>query len=490
MVKRIFKNIMIVLFLIIVFLATMISSFALTIEPEESLSNVYVNEPHIATITLTNNQAFTIYNITFSNIEYFNFPKIDKLEPSESIEYNFTILADASFDRTPFTSIISFQYMEDIPTEPQTHYISITEQGFEPDDITIYQADSIRFSNNDTITRLITSSEWNYDIPSGSIQLETFNTIKDITYYCTYLYNTGQIHVRNRTLNELAHNSEYDKQMIINLESKYHATNLTLEMLNEKNFTINWNSMDESLLKITNNGDEPAYNIKLSSNNGNVLILFDENNFDLNPTQSNYVTFEIHPNINLTSQTNNTYEISIGLSSENAGGTEEYINVFVPYHIFDDNMSTEEWWEEKLEFCNAYPTSYFCISEPIIKYLNQTTNATPIYSMNFSEPQLTNLLRTITTTADTSGRIENQWKTDVDSLKKIVNSIQNTSKEAYEIALDNEKRRNNTNTILILFFTFLTIIGCILTIFYTLHKKRQKMQMHSMTGLKFEQEDD
>jgi len=465
-------------------LITLYSSLALEISPSEAISNVYVSEPHTASITLTNNQPFKIFNITFSSLEYFSFPIIHELNAGESIQYNFTILTDTSFDSQPFTSIASFLYEIDVPIDPKTYNISVTDSGFIPYDIIIYAGDSIKFKNNGTITHSITSSEWDHELTTGAEQTIQFNQVKDITYYCKFIHFTGNIHVKNRSLTEFAHNNEFDKTFKVNLQSSYKATNLSIEFPEKTNFTINWNGYDEGMLKITNTEMETAHNIHLSTNSDEVIIEFDENDFDLNPDQTNYVTFKVYPIVNRTEQTNKTYDVTIQLISENAGGTDNQIRVFIPYHEFSVmNETLSEWWAEMRAFCNENKNSSLCLTEPIIKYINQTRNATPIYRLNFTEQQLIEFLHNARENKDISTRLENQLKTDIATIIGMLSNVEKNSSLAYSIASETQKKAETRNTITLVIITLLILIGCGVAITFYALKYAKGKRAKSIAGL-------
>ncbi len=311
-----------------------IVSAQLIIEPQSISLSTNINYEKTISIKLTNTFNFSLYHINFTPIEDFSFPFINQLESNKSIEINITIKPTSAYSTTK-TSIAKFMFYSLILSNPKTYNITISDTSYIPNLITIEQYDYILWKNNGNISHSITDTQGTFDniIPSGSAYTIQFNQIKYIDYYDKSILFHGYIQVRNKS-EELTYNPSYDKTIYFSINSQFNESSIEMELI-DNNFSIKYNEQDEGMLKIKNVGSSKIINITLSADK---WVTFDENNFNIDPSSTNYVVFTLDPSINEADETNQTYAIEIRAKGINSQEVKDEIILFVPYEQSLENL--------------------------------------------------------------------------------------------------------------------------------------------------------
>jgi len=456
--------------LIVSMLLFTLVSADLIISPDPKDLKIKVGETSKFNLTLNNTYNFRITDFTFSNLSGFSFSPIEIL-PNQSKNIEFTVNRNTSgvFN---INSLVSFKYITDIPVGQSMHNISITDINYNPNYLVVRRGDTVRWTNDDDIKHTITSATFDYEIlPNQSRDIQ-FNQIGEVNYQDLILFYAGKIVVINESTDEKVHNPIYDKNWRINLEVALNPTNLSISN-NQNNYTIESSGSKEGILTLTNNGNEIAERIVLSANPS--WVVFDENNFNLQKGENNFVTYHINPLITKTSDTNITHKLNISIKGSNINETILSIDVFIPYNSKFEDISTSEGF---LVFYERY-----CQSNPNLLICNNTIQQTSINSsgvrdieipINLTATEVYAMLKRIQRIEDGSERTNNEFKKLTDYLSEAFPEFGSTLNESVQLQKENQESAIDKGRAGWIIFIFLTICGCIVTIAITIKKRRYR----------------
>lgn len=446
-----------------IFSISLISS-QLVISPQEVAVSQAVNEAKTFQLNLTNRFNFSIQDIRFSNLDGFNFGNII-LQPNQTKQIDVTVSRSDPIN-TRIISTVSFNYLLPVPDSPQTFEVNISDSnGFSPQEITIHQGDSIIWKNKGSITHAVTSQTFDNQLPVGGTFQKTFDNIATIDYFDSIVFFTGRINVLNRSIQQPINNPSFNTNWFVNLSVIRNPTNLNLQII-EQNFSVKFGDFQEGSLKVTNTGNQDAFNIMLSSTNN--WVEFDENNFSLSPTVSNFVTFKVAPFIQTSQQTNQTYNIIITSKGSNTDGISGNISVFVPFESLENlnDTNVNDFFKSKLVFCREFPTSGFCITEPIIEQRNITVIREPPVPYNFTHEEIATIFTKLQSVADNNLRTSNENKITSDYVKQNIGDIKDQINETEARSLKTEEAQKTTSNLTWIAATFAILFVCTVTIFY------------------------
>ena len=467
-----FKKKVIILFSIFLISFTTAS---LSISPNPLDISQTINSENTYSFSLTNNYNFKISDFTFSGLSEhgFSFPEIE-INPNESQTIDFTIQPSSSF-HGQVTSKVSFKFLVELSEETETHEVNITDpSGFIPNYLPVRQGDSVKFTNNHEVEFDVVIESQTYVIPVNSSITHLFNTLGTINYYDLSLGYSGVVEVLNQTTQEKAHNYNYDVNWILNLELISNPTNLTLD-LSKDIFEIESGKFKKGLLTIINTGDtEKADRIHLTSNE---WITFNKNEFDINPSEEEWVEFTITPILFSSNSTNMSYEIDIVVKGSNTKEYVERINVFVPYKSIstdfgDSDIDTMNWLLNV--FCPQFPTSFLCNQS-----VGSSGNGSVIYRdadipINVSKKVIYDIKKDILKIRDANARTNNELKILADKWGVTIPELMNMLNNSVTKQIDNEeKSKSNWNAIWIIGF-FVFMIGISGAVIKIVNKKSYK----------------
>lgn len=438
--------------------ALQLTSAELLINPSTLDVTVESGEQKVINLELKNTFNFGLFDFEFTNLDDFSIPDFT-LQPNETKTIPITVNGDTVRVET-ITSEISFKYLVDLPEEPQVYKINITNNGgFNPEFITIREGDTIEWFNEDTITRTVTGSLFDEDISPNETFSYIFQDAGQYTYQDLTLFVGGVITVINETQGEEVNNPTFNKNLIINLEVTLDPTTIEFT-LNTLEFTIEATDEKESLMTIKNTGSILAQSIKLSSEPN--WVVFDENNFDLNPGEENFVTFKVAPLVFNANETNKDYNITINAKGSNTPNIQSSIKLFIPFsQSLEDATTNEGFLSYFLRYCEQNPNLIICNNT--ISSGNGNSGLEDItIDANISKRELLQTLRDVRTIKDTLERSENDRKVGDsllnDQLPKLndkVDGLLNKTNEIEEV--DTARTRAFW---WIVFFSVL--VGCIL----------------------------
>lgn len=379
-------------------------------------------------ISITNNYGFNIMNFTFGNLESqgFDFPDSILIQKNTTKSIVFKVLTSSSI-HGPINVPVSFKFPVDLPNEPTTHNVTITENGFYPDYIIVRQGDTIAWKNNDNIPHEIFSTQFDLDVQPNSTIFWTFQSLGTIEYYDPEWYGWNQfdaiIEVINKTSASFAHNPNYDVTWIVNINSMLNPTNLTID--NSKNYyEIEYGKFKKGLLTITNTGGEIAEVINLSSDLD--WISFNKNGINIPVGEEDWVEYSITPVLFDTNQTDKEYNLNIKVQALNSKEYTIPIKVYIPYkeiinELGGSDINTINWLNNV--FCPAHPTSFLC--DPSIIYANNESgsNSDDMISFNASIRDIFDIKKDISQLKDSSSRTNNELKLTSTTVNTVIPSI-------------------------------------------------------------------
>lgn len=438
-----------------------IASAELTIEPNPFNIEVTANQEETFELSIKNNFSFKIMDFQFSNLTGFNFPEIE-IEANETETIQFTVLRSevGEFD---YPSIVSFKYLVEIPEEPTTYYVNITNTGFDPDFIVVRAGDTIIWKNSDEISHSVTGATFNEPLQPNETFSMTFEDIGIIEYMDTVIFWAGTIEVIGASSEEKVNNPAYNTQLEINLDVTLDPT--SLEVTNNKgNYTITYTGSEEGLLEITNNGDIIAQRIFLKSDPE--WIIFDENNFDLNLGETNFVTYRIEPIILQTENTNKTYNLNLTIKASNTDEISKIISVFIPYDDISGSATTDEGFIALYDrFCSQNANSLLCNNtistgggETIIEIRD------PAIPINLTTKQVLTLFGRIQRIEDSNSRTNNELKDVLNILADQIPAITNLLNKSIVLQEKNEEKLKTSSRVIWWLGFFILIIICILIV--------------------------
>lgn len=342
-----------------IFILVLISTISaeLIITPNTKDINMRFGQTSNFSLSLKNTFTYKITDIDFSNFTGIGtFNKTD-LNPNETKVLTFT-LNPISAGYKQITSLVTFNYLVELPSGTRTSEVNITENGYSPNYKVIRKGDTIKWSNRDDITHSVTGTYFDQDIPVNGTFQYTFNSIGEFNYQDLIMFYGGTIKVINSTEPERVHDPSLDKLFNLNLDITLDNTTLQVNNNND-NYTIDALGSQQGFLDIKNIGNEVAQRIIISDSLN--WLSYDSNSFDLSKNTNNLVKYTISPMILSTNETNKTYNIQIKIKGSN---TEEYIknlNIFIPYNNnFADPNTAEGFLANYQNFCRANPNYLLC----------------------------------------------------------------------------------------------------------------------------------
>lgn len=475
------KNLKINSFILLIVLCTFFVSSELLINPSTIQIDLKKSTLGSYDINITNTFNFRIQNFQFTNLSGFSFPSI-VLEPNQTKTINFNVTINDVKTETINSNVI-FKYLVDIPPNPQTFQINISDIGFTPSFLTIHQGDTIIWNNLNDFSHTVTSSTFDYDIPANSSYTSTYNNVETIQYQDFDLFWTGTINVLSNQIAQEVNNPSYNKIFTVNLNIFSDPTVLNIS-IPETSFQMQHNDIKEGIIMIKNIGNELATKVSLSSNNGWVND-YDINNFNLNIGDTKYVKFYIEPLVFGTNETNKTYNIEFSIKGVNTEIYKSNISVFIKYSNSFDNEGTEDaFLNSYRKFCSQYPTSLICNNSIQSGNNGSVVIRDPEIPLNLTATQFYSMLKQQSKTNDAVQRNTNDINELKDSFTTFSQEMKDISNQSLTLSQKSEDRRNTNETIIWILSIFSILIVGFLAGFGIVAKIRKaKYQLYGgITG--------
>lgn len=480
-----------ILFPILFIFLINLANALLIIEPSSTDIVLSQNQETKQEITLTNSHNFTIYNITFSPNSYITYQSIDSLAINTSIKKNITINPTSIFSRTAFTSIVIFYYLTDIPLPAVTYNVTINDTGFTPTRFITYTGDSVRWFNNGSLAHTITHSSFDDTLQPTQSITKTFNSEQFIDYQDINIGFHGYINITKRP-QQFANNPSFNRNSIINLESKAQASSVEFE-ITPKDYNVRHNQITEGLLRIKNLANITAINIHFTDNSD--WISYTDSGFNMSSLQNRFIVFKIKPVLSNITESNRTYNFDISVLGDNINTITDKINIVVPFEetlITENGSSIEDClientacWLKRKEFCDTYPYSPACNPAPRKEIIEKPVYIEPTTPYNYTDKEIQSFLIRLATIQDNIDKTNKFVNEKTESIANILGILTNTQEqqrqilnESTVIAKENQQSARNL-TISVLSITTIIVILASGTIigYYIIKLKKKKRQI-------------
>lgn len=438
--------------------------------PVFNINKTYNTDFYI-TFQLTNQENFNFHNITFEQNDIVEMPMINNLNSGQSMNVTAKVKTNNNFN-----GLIKIKglFFTEIGQQNFNHQNIITfSDGLSLCDFTAVKGDSITFKNqiNDTIDILNLGTDTIiHTIGSGSEYTMNLN-VPQVLHYTVIRH--GFMFADSCTITTIddygyVNDPVYDTNITFSIRLQYNPTTVSASFL-DTNFTMDITDDVHSVFNLKNTGNEVARDIRIS----HPWMVFDKNNFSLNPGDSTNIGFQIIPILTDSNDTAKNHRINL-LVEGNFPNITQPIDIYINYaEINDNNITSGEGLIGAIaKYCNEHPE--VCVREVIIyKYLNNGTgscNATIqqdqvqglwTYLYNREEDYSNRMTYVVDTVGDIFSSM-NQTDTSVTSLLNI------TMEEKVK---REEQRDGILNSVIIIFFVLSSLILGIIA--YMLYQKRK-----------------
>ncbi|MCK9370147.1 hypothetical protein M0R04_09605 [Candidatus Dojkabacteria bacterium] len=429
-------------------------------QPNPMDINVRLNEAKAYNFTITNNLTYRIKSFTFSNLSGFTFPDF-VLESNETRIVPFSVNLH-EYQGGVTQSTVSFKYLVDIPATPQTLHVNMTANGFTPEFLVIHEGDTVVWHNSDDISHTVTSGSFDLDLPIGETVSQTFTQSGSMDYQDLVLFWTGTVQILNRSSAQEVNNPANNFIWNINMNVITDPTVLSINLV-DRQFNVEATSSAEGLISVQNTGNTTAQRVKFTADSS--WVHFDENDFSVEPTQTNFVTFKVQPVVFTTNETNKTYDIHLTVSGLNTQTTTETIQVFIPYtnifEEFDSNEGFLNWFNNV--FCPQNQQLFIC-NTTVMNQNPKVIIKDPDIPINLTATQVYAMLKRIQSIQDSNQRTNNRINTLSASLETEIPKFNQLLNESVAQAKESEEQRKTNERVFWIIGIFaILIVGFLLS---------------------------
>lgn len=447
-------------------------------------ASVFTDVTDTFNFTITNTGNYTIKYFNFSNIPNVLFKPEANIAIGNKAKVNFTVLTNTTFDQT-LVSTVSAIYLVPYVADMNIVIINITQTGFVPRNITVYQdRTTIIWQNVDTITHNIATisgpAVFDTSIPSNNQYQQTISGIGTLRYYDKTTGYSAELYVANKNLLVEAHNPSKDKMVNLRIISKYRPSDVLLDIFTQ-NLSCAVNDKVEGVLRVINNYNETAYGLHLEAPD----TIFLTNDFSLNKSDQKIVNFIITPTgLTQNNQTGKAYEYAIKVVGLNVAPVQKVLSLYIkPFDFSINQTSNCIDWEGKKKFCLEYPSSIYCTNDPIIINQTEIVYKYPEFTVNISQDEFDALKTTCIGTQEIPTRVENKVKEFVYTQEDIRGFMRSVNESLFEYKNETKQLRKDVNamnitkivtTILLFLGIIVFVVALGLGVWYYGYSKKQK----------------
>lgn len=322
------------LFLLIFFVPLV--NAVVVVSPQNPLLSVVWYVPQSFSLTVTNNNNFTVSDFTFTPVPSgFTFQDVGTLAPYQSKVISYSVSTNELFTNRVLPSMLSFSYLTNstVNAPLKSYDVNISSNGvsFIP---VLMAGDSIVFRNQ--LSQSVNLNDYgssgfpNLVIPAGGVVSRNFSDVKNLSFMVGQLGVLSSFSVVNRR----AHDSTMDVPLSFVLSSVLPASTMSVNLLSS-NITVNNNATyPQALIEIRNN--DPNLVIQnVHINASRWVSNFTPNDFNIPAGGVQRILFDITPFVDRTNLTNRSNNIVLNVVSSNAGSTVKSIDVFINYQNMD-----------------------------------------------------------------------------------------------------------------------------------------------------------
>jgi len=476
--------------LILIFFTFLLTPFVLSlpIGVTPSLMDINLTKGTIKSINvnITNPYNFSLYNImaeTGSESDIIvTMPVVISLVGNRNISLSLDIKTNRVGTFNDAINIVG----KEMKVWDNHHDVNITIDGkLEPEDINIKRGDYITFKNNYVSSIMILIPEpdgRSFIVESGEFWMEQFLNVTDPLIY-TLEISDGP--VEEGTITEEEEPVSHVGVLNLNVISKLEETTLKILDFGETNFSMNYNDVIPWSFSIMNNGTKIAENVTIS---GDWFRFKSNNNWEIEWNGKIYtgigktpIQFEINPAFFhqfINSETGKSCIKTITIRGDNIKTYTQDITIFINHSDIDPD-DVADFWKLKKIFCDTYPDSPLCISEPRIIYENRTVYDAPNILTNMSAADVLNYFKIINGLKNAWTTYENQWQLDIDAVKNGISGASNVANKTLVASEKNEKSLEefkNVFYIIMGMIIFLGFIGLSVFVFYKYYVMRKSQR--------------
>lgn len=382
------KNSFLLSFLMIFIIGASLVDAALVVTPSNINLTKTAGTSANFNFQISNPDTFTYYNVTFSDGVYATMPLIPTLSSGQMANVTGVAISNST---GVYALKIKGLYYTNIGTSNKTYNINLTS-GYgapNPCSFTAIQGDTLLWNNKAANSITIKNMDTGQDIatlaPSISYQIITSApmTLNYGLYVSGFNYASCSIAVISGS--GYVNNPEYNGVLNLNLTNIYAPTALNSSS-SASSYTINFSEVKEGVLTLINVGDKPAYNVNLQGE----WFTFSANNFNLAVGESKPIIYTLIPIILTTADTNKNYTKAISITGNFPTITHNF-NIFVPFENINMDNATSDFWTQRANFCKSYPSSVYCITDPLVVYKYVSNASDNEFNVTMSQQQVRDL---------------------------------------------------------------------------------------------------
>jgi len=396
----------------IIFLINIVSASPLLSNPTSLNIDVIKGETKTIYLNITNYNNYTFTDIKIEG-EFISSSIINSLSfnQTKQITLNLNVPTQGNFIKV--LKVIGFTSVNCSVLQSETKDIFIYSSGSAPNDIEICKSSNIKFTNyyGNSVRVVIDNFSVDALLANGSSHVQNYANTGNFIYRIEPLIDLGYVNVVDTS--QKVHDNNDDGIINLNVNSVLQETSIELQF-NRLNFTMQHNQIVNSFFIIKNLGNIQAEKIMFFGD----WLTFDKNNLNINGNDERAVNFVISPMIIDSLQTNRTYIKTIIITGDNILRLEYNLTIFVEQStIVSGNISSPEWWIKRKAFCDAFPTSPDCITEPQIIFRDKEIFNCPDILANVSPKHVQESLQECNNLRGDFSQFSNNVKLDLDSLK-------------------------------------------------------------------------
>lgn len=409
-----FKTVGLVFFLLL-FIPSIV---ALRSSPISFQEVVIINSSKLVFFNLTNNQSFALYNVSSSGS--FQLGRIEKLSVNETVLANFSVSSNVSVN----TNVSLFGYLlQEISLVPMLVEVNVTSAGFVPNDFVVVNGSTITWVNRDVINHTVTGSFANVELGQNQSFGQVFTVFGGVDVFDQKQLFFGHFDVVNASsLVSILDTSSY-LTIPFSVVAVFSETLLDAVFVEPSNasLVLRDDGTAEGVIKISNSGNKTAVNVSIVGN----WSIFSKQDFNVSVGSSSFVTFTLLPQLN---ETNKVFVYDFLVRGNNVNNVSLNLSVFVPLiNLTNRSFDTSGFFRERLVFCNSFPTSPFCLSDPLTVERNVTVFKEPLLPYNYTQRDIDAINRKFLELNELVGRSENYYKDNLDKVSGDLDLLKNAS---------------------------------------------------------------
>lgn len=467
------KNKLLILCLLCVICIQFVSANGLNLTQSSFTVNKTVGIDEYIIFNITNQEPMNFVNITFEPNKYITMDKVSELNSGATKQLTARIFYNN--DANINVRIRGF-YLNDLGASNETHIINVNYEGVDICDFTITKGDKVKWINklNEEIKIVDEFDNTLYSIPKNSSYEELFDLPMVFTYQVLRIIVPISDLCTINVLDDRGYinNPELDASLNLNIVASHEPTTISTNII-QNSYNIDFYETDEGIMSISNTGDKIAKNVKLEGD----WFSFSENNFDLNPGETNGIIYSIHPQVFSTEETNKTHYKNITISGNFQTVSQEF-EIFINYAQINGQMNNTNGSTLIDYLCSLRPD--LCNPQPqiIYKYIGNDTSGA--FNVTFYKDRVIEIFEYMFEQDQALANFENIMKEIIYNVLSEVNGTKADITDLKNLTLTNiektEGKESDLNWIILIVSSIIIIALLVLLIFFYKRYNKNKLQ--------------